>query len=245
MTELYTWRTDPGMTLATAARPSGASVTKWIYDDATGLLMEKQESVEADAIPYVPGKGPGYEYDTAGRLFQRTDARGVVPDYDYTVWGQLEAVDYSIATEATPNLDYVYDRLGRTTLVTQGAATKHDFSYDSSTLALDAEIIDYDLDRDGTVDLVREMNYHRDTYLRSTGYEFGTEGFTTAALSAGYGFDSVGRMDSVWHGPTFTSGVPNGTADFTYSYRYTVSGSLHVGVAHHFDIGLRFQIDVG
>ena len=41
----------------------------------------------------------------------------------------------------------------------------------------------------------------------------------SGAYSAGYGYDSAGRLSSVWHEPSLgAGGVPQGAPDFTYSY---------------------------
>ena len=222
----------------------GFAATLWSYDAATGHLLNKRDA---------DNKGADYSYDKARRPATRRWARTdsgqsarVTTTYAYTTWGDLDTVAYTHSSEDTPDLDYDYDRLGRIILVTQGTATTHAFEYGAATLALESEVIDYDVNRDGTVDLVREMVYRRDSFLRGTGYGIGEEGFTTAELGAGYGYDSAGRLDRVWQNPTFSGGLPQGTPAFTYSYRYSVSGGLHVGTGSAlgggvFDTGMRFH----
>jgi RHS repeat-associated protein len=227
MTEMRTYK---GLSHGTEPTPatSGGAATEWSYDAATGLLLAKRDA---------DNKGADYAYDPAGRLKTRKWARTdpgqsarVETGYTYTPWGELDVVHYSYESEDTPDLNYNYDRLGRVEQVTQGAATVHEYDYDSTTLALETETFRYDLDRDGTVDHVRRLDRHRDSHLRPTGYEFGTENFTAADVAAGYGYESAaGRIDGVWHAPSFTAGIPDGAPDFDYSYRYEISGSLHVG----------------
>ena len=226
MTELRTYQDLAPVTEPTSATTGYSTV--WDYDDATGLLLAKRDD---------DNKGADYTYDPAGRVATRKWARTdsgetarVLTTYGYTGFGELDTVAYANCSEDTPALNYDYDRLGRVTLVTQGTATTHTYGYDGSTLALADESFSYDLDRDGNVDMSRELVRHRDAHLRSTGYEFGPFSFTTPELSAGYGYDAnTGRLDRVWHDPSFSSGIPQGSADFTYSYRYGVSDSLHVG----------------
>jgi RHS repeat-associated protein len=228
MTALRTYQTLGHGTEPTSMT-GGAAETEWNYDDATGLLLSK---LHAD------DKGPVYTYDTAGRTKTRAWARigadttnPPLTTYSYTAFGELDTVVYANETEPIPDLDYDYDRLGRLDLVTQGAATVHDYIYDGTTLALRSEVIDLDIDRDGTADLVRELVHHRDGHLRNTGHQLGPEGLPSVALGTGYNYDSAGRLDRVWKDPTFTSGIPSGATLFTYSYRHAASGGLHVGTA--------------
>ena len=76
-------------------------VTRWVYDPATGLLVQKL---------YDDGKGPSYTYTPDGKLASRTWARGITTAYAYNAAGQLTGVDYS---DTTPDVAYTYDRLGR------------------------------------------------------------------------------------------------------------------------------------
>ena len=54
--------------------------TTWLYDPATGLLVQKL---------YEDGKGTSYTYTPDGKLATRTWARGVVTEYDYDALGSL------------------------------------------------------------------------------------------------------------------------------------------------------------
>ena len=75
--------------------------TTWLYDEPTGLLTNKV---------YADGKGPSYTYTPDGKLSTRTWARGIATAYAYNASGRLTGVDYS---DATPDVAYTYDRLGR------------------------------------------------------------------------------------------------------------------------------------
>lgn len=108
MAVMKTWRDTNG----------APDVTRWYYDEATGLLTNK---VFAD------GKGPAYQYNAAGRLAKRIWARGVETDYAYDALGQLTNIAYSAAT---PDVSFAYDRLGRQTAVVDGTGTRG-FAYDS------------------------------------------------------------------------------------------------------------------
>ena len=85
--------------------------TTWTYDEASGVLLAKT---------YADGKGLIYTYTDDGRLATRTNARGIVTTYTYDDWGQLLAIDYA---DATPDIVYAYDAMGRQTSATDAAGT--------------------------------------------------------------------------------------------------------------------------
>lgn len=116
MSAMKTWRD-------VNAKPD---VTRWLYDEATGLLTNKV---------YADGTGPAYEYDAAGRLTKRIWARGVETRYAYDALGQLANVDYS---DSTPDVSYAYDRMGRPATITDALGTRTHV-YDPATLDLAAE----------------------------------------------------------------------------------------------------------
>lgn len=108
MSALKTWRDTNGT----------PDIARWYYDEGTGLLTNKV---------YADGKGPSYRYDEIGRLTDRIWTRGVTNSYAYDVLGQLVTIDYS---DETPNVTFVYDRMGRPTAITDGTGVRG-FAYDS------------------------------------------------------------------------------------------------------------------
>ena len=118
MAVMKTWRD-------TNAAPD---VTRWFYDEATGLLTNKV---------YADGNGTTFEYDVAGRLTQRTWARGVSTEYAYDALGQLTNIDYS---DDTPDVSFTYDRMGRQVTVTDALGTRANV-YASAALDLVAECL--------------------------------------------------------------------------------------------------------
>ena len=111
MSAMKTWRDTNG----------APDVTRWNYDEATGLLTNKV---------YADGRGPSYEYDAGGRLAIRIWARGVSTDYSYDSLGQMTAIDYS---DDTPDVSFTYDRLGRQKTVTDVLGTRTNV-YDAASL---------------------------------------------------------------------------------------------------------------
>ena len=86
----------------TSYRDEASSVpdtTRWLFDEATGLITNKMSPV---------GKGPSYDYTPDGFLVRRTWARGVTTDYAYDSRGHLVSKTYS---DATPSVSLAYDRL--------------------------------------------------------------------------------------------------------------------------------------
>jgi RHS repeat-associated protein len=206
---LRTWQVAPTLNADSMPTtvPAGSAVTTWNYDVGTGLLANKR---------YADNKGPDYSYDGAGRLMTRLWARlfngaRLATHYTWNSFGELGAVDYA---DDTPDVAITYDRLGRITSQGNGVAVSV-FSYSPITLRLSSEGITYDLNRDGTPELVRQLVRSDDTHLRSTGYQL--KNGTTLEAQATYGYDNAGRIETV-------NGGDLGT--FTYGY---VPGSTLIG----------------
>jgi len=158
MAAMKTWRDVNG----------ASDVTRWCYDEATGLLTNKV---------YADGSGPSYEYDAAGRLTKRTWARGVTTEYAYDALGQLTNVDYS---DDTPDMSYTYDRLGRQVTVRDVLGMRSNV-YDAATLDLVAEQLP-----DGHM-LARSY----DRFGRPTGIALGAD------YHVAYAYDDAGRFAAI------------------------------------------------
>ena len=156
MSVLKTWR-DPG---------DDPDVTRWLYDEATGLLTNKV---------YADGNGTSYAYDASGRLTRRTWARGVATEYAYDALGQLTNIDYS---DDTPDVSFTYDRMGRQVTVTDVLGTRTNV-YDPSTFDLAAERLP-----DGQI-----LSRSHDCFGRPTGIAL-SNGYRAA-----YAYDDAGRFE--------------------------------------------------
>ena len=117
--------------------------TTWLYDPATGLLVQKL---------YEDGKGPTYTYTPDGKLASRTWARGVVSTYTYDGWGNLTNIVHS---DGTPSISMAYDVMGRL-VETSDAAGVTTFAYDAfSSLTNETVAGQYANTLDGTNALER------------------------------------------------------------------------------------------
>ena len=173
-----------------------ADVTTWVRQEATGLLTQKK---------YADNKGPVYLYDIAGRLTRRTTARGTVTDYAYTAWGQPDVTNYA---DTTPDADIDYDRMGRKTRESNGTATSS-YQYSATTLRPTLETLSYDLNRDGTPELIRQLDRSHDNLRRPTGFTL--KDGTTTETAASYGYDPYSRLSQISN-PQLSNQI------FTYSY---------------------------
>jgi len=182
--------------------PTGgtADVTSWVREASTGLLLQKR---------YADNQGPAYQYSLDGKVTKRTSARGIMTDYQFTAWGELDTVDYA---DATPDVNIDYDRLGRKKRESNGVA-QTDFAYDPATLLLDTEMVSYDLDGQPGFEFSRVLDRSNDSLGRSTGWQL--KNGANVEHQAGYAYDEAsGRLAAV------TS--PGGT----FSYLYTPNSSL-------------------
>ena len=97
--------------------PPQGDVTRWLYDEPSGLVTNKI---------YVDGMGPSYDYSADGRLVSRRWARGIVTTYAYDGWGNLTITVYS---DSTPAISVRYDAMDRQVEVHDAAGTTT-FLYD-------------------------------------------------------------------------------------------------------------------
>ena len=127
--------------------------TTWAYDEASGVLLSKT---------YADGKGLTYTYTNDGRLATRTNARGIVTTYTYDAWGQLLSVDYA---DATPDIAYAYDAMGRQTSASDAAGTTT-FTYDATGQLTSEQVSGL---------YSKTLTRHYDTFGRNVGYSVDNE----------------------------------------------------------------------
>lgn len=121
-----------------------------------------------------------------------------------------------------PTIQYVHDRLGRVKTVYRGNSIHAQYTYNGPGMSLSQE----DLNQDTA--LPKTLIHHRDTYLRPESLA------VTGDYTTGYGYDTAGRLDRVWHHPVLDNGVPEDPHTFTYAYEddsyhliSSVTGPVH------------------
>ncbi len=199
-TEMHTFRQDSGFD--NPVWPGGTpDITRWHYQEATGLLTAKEDAA-GEAVTYTYGEG--------GRLATRAWARdggGIVTSYGYhPATGELLGIDYN---DATPDVGFAYDRLGRQTTITDAAGTRL-FAYNDA-LQLESETIT------GLYNRVITRRYEESGVRgRAVGFNVG------AHYAVDYAYDNAGRLNTVgWNA--------NGVQD-TASYSYLASSNLLSGM---------------
>lgn len=202
MTEMHTFRTDPGFTGDTWPEASAGAEDKtiWRYHEATGLLDEKEDDA---------GNRVMYTYGAGGKLKTRMWSREengspILTTYDYDFHtGELISIDYS---DTTPDITFVYDRLGRQKTVTDSVGTRT-FAYNDADLQLHSETMT------GLYTKTITRNYE------NIGVKGRNTGFTADGYAVTYGYESEsGRFKSIgWN--------INGQTD-TMIYAYTPNSDL-------------------
>gem|GEM_PF-2153178 len=193
-TNLWTQSTWP------AAPPTGDTTT-WVYDEATGLLTAKTDATSESVT---------YDYTTAGRMSDRywarldTQSNPLKTSYAYSsLTGERTAVDYA---DATPDITYTFDRLGRLDVVTDATGSR-DFDY-AADLQLKSETIASFYGTDKRITRTYESGTPGTNVVgRYTGLGVGIALDTDGDYGVTYGFDSYGRLNYVAdQNDTFTYG---------------------------------------
>lgn len=180
-------------------------ITRWFYDEATGLVTNKV---------YADGKGPSYTYTPDGKLASRTWARGVVTTYTYDNSGALTNTVYS---DDTPTISMVYDRVGNMiSAVTDGVCTNL-YAYSLTGLCTN------EVQNGATI----ARSY--DTLGRSTGYTIQASQNSVdistikqSNIQTLLSYDALGRIASLSIITNDSSNIPtfqhSNIQTFTYSY---------------------------
>jgi RHS repeat-associated protein len=183
-----------------AQHSNALDVTRWVYDEATGLLREK----------WLPDAGGTtgrnarvrYAYTAAGRLAARSWARGLMTRYAYDpASGLLTNIEYEGGD--TPGVSVRRDRMGRPVWVQDGQGERT-MSYG------------------GRGELEAEAVAGPDGYRIGYGYAAAgvagrLEAVTTdAGWSVTYGYDGGGRLSAISGEAT----TENGHRARTATYRY-------------------------
>jgi RHS repeat-associated protein len=94
----------------------GSQQRFFLYDSLQRLLRSRNPEQSTNAALNLPDSITGnsawsmsYQYDTAGNLTQRTDARGVVSTYTYDAFNRNTSIDYSDTASINPDVKSFYD----------------------------------------------------------------------------------------------------------------------------------------
>ncbi len=194
MSAMHTYRTQEGFDGESFPEAAAGDTTLWHYDEATGLLEAKE---------YADGSRVSYTYTTGSRLQTRTWARQdsgqpLVTTYNYDPGtGELTMIDYS---DATADISFVYDRLGRQAEIGDALGT-HSYGYNPA-LQLESETVT------GLYDAVITRTYD------TTGVAGRPSGFNLGAgYSVGYSYGpATGRFETL----TWNADGQSDTATYTY-----------------------------
>ena len=188
-TEMKTFR--GGQNWAAGVWPASttgvADVTKWMYQESTGQILQKQDAAL---------KGPNYTYDELGRLKTRVWARGITCTYGYDEnTGELRTISYS---DSTPAVAFTYDRGGRQNKRHRCGRSQ------TRTFNLAGEMQTEQI-TGGILDGVG-INVGYDSFMRRNSLQ--TSHGANTLSSQTYGYDPTSRLE------TITSG--NQTATYAY-----------------------------
>jgi RHS repeat-associated protein len=194
------------------------ATTTWLYDPATGFLVEKNYDGETDNGDEFDAD---YTYTAAGRLLTRTWQRGVTTTYGYDSGGRLVSTTYS---DNTPDVSITYDALGRQLTQSNGVA-KSIFAYNAGNLQINTETIQYDLDpATPGYEFTRILDRSQDTLGRDSGWELKNGTTIENSVATTYG-SADGRLATV-------AGA-SGSGIFQYGYEpnsnlvATITGPSH------------------
>ncbi len=182
------------------AGDAGQAVTTWNYDPVRGWLNNKR---------YADNTGPTYTYTSAGRLETRVWARSptVTTTYSYNAAGEVEHIDYS---DDTPDVTFIYDRLGRPKEIADGSGTRAMGYHDSGQVSEERY----------TEGLFNGLSVERtfDSLHRLSGLALAS-GSSPHAVA--YTHDAASRLHTITHGNT------------TATYAYLANSPLVETVTFH------------
>lgn len=201
-TELHTFRSGSNWQASAWPAATGtADVTRWVYQESTGLVTQKQDAAL---------RGASYTYDQLGRRKIRTLARmdglGNPLSCTYTYdpqTGELIGIDYS---DTTQDVTLGYDRGGRQASAIDAAGTRaRSFNFAGE---LQTEQIS-----GGILDLV-QVSASYDSFLRRQFLQTSHGG--SVLTSQTYTYDPGSRLET----------ITSGSQTATYAY-YPNSGLLN------------------
>lgn len=195
-----------------------SSITKWVYDGATGLLKQKTHLTDpADANS---GQTVEFTYNIRGQVASRKWARAVSANNSDKVTttyaymgdatgelktGELNSVSYN---DGTPTVAYDYTRLGQINTINDHVTGVSTFGYGtaagSNFQQLDSILL-------GTFYGGRTIAPQYDSVHRAAGFTVGTE------IDQAHHYRTDGRFD-------YVTSTPSGQTARTFTYAYQSGG---------------------
>jgi RHS repeat-associated protein len=199
-TAQYTYRTGTAWTqsdLATSGSwpaDSTGDKTRFEYYPQTGMLHKKIDAANREVV---------FTYNLRGQTLTATSSRNIVRNVEYSsTTGEMTRVYYTGESGyTTPEVNYTYDRLGRTKTITDATGART-FTYRSTDLQPESEQFGR-LNGSTTSHVLgttRQFNY---LYEAGTGRAIGLElaNNSVSEYSVNYGFDPVSsRLKSITSG---------------------------------------------
>lgn len=190
-TGMTTYRVPVG-DAATWPEETEGDKTTWIYDNATGNLLQKT---------YADGRGMSYTYTPGGKLKTETNARGNVTTYSYDVAGRQIAAQVN-DNGMTPAKTFSYDQLDRQVSAAIEGVVAYRFVYNARNQITEEQItlptVNGNLERS----LIRSYDSHG----RPSGYQLKNGDTVEQTLS--YTYTPTGQL----------AGVTADGKEFAYDY---------------------------
>jgi RHS repeat-associated protein len=219
---------------------TSTATTTWTYSATTGLLTSKTDAA---------GKSVNYGYTSGGRLQSRVWARGATTTYAYDSTGRLWKQNYWTTSGATthdgstPNLEYIYDSLGRVDHVNRDGNTHYNYAYDSDKLTAATER-QVDVPATFLTYFPRLLTRKTDSLLRPAGYYFGSPSDPDAISEVSYDYSNGARLSKITYQATPGATTLPAPSIFTYGYDYSRSGDYDSAGSGRTSL-MPFGIDVG
>jgi len=187
-----------------------AGTTRWVYDEASGLLWKKIDAANQEVA---------YDYNTRGQTAQRTWARlkpgstteRVTTTYNYFAGtGELESTTYN---DTTPAVHYTYTRSGQLASVVDDFIGTRNFIY-NATQPLQLDGVDL-----GGFYGNRVLTQQYDSVHRPVGFMLGTTANLAGDLTQTHTYNTLGRFDHL-------DSVSSAQESRNFSYNYTPNSAL-------------------
>lgn len=222
--ELHTYQDDALFNSATTwPTVTPTSVTKWTYDDPSGLLWKKTDAAQR-VVEFAYNQRGQVKTRKWARALSATDSTKVTTTYAYygdttgeSATGELHTVSYN---DGTPGVSYTYTRLGQILTASDGVTGERTFDYGVGTGSHALQLDDIEL---GGFYNSRVLTRLYDGTHRPAGFDLGdlTRGLS-ADMAQVQHYNGSGLFD-------YLDTTPAGQTIRRFTYKYDVTNSSFVG----------------